>query len=261
MLLILVMLSLTSLNLSKKITDGMELDINCAGKCTVTTAKGDRITLKVTVPDSLKDLFGLKKEDNKIVCGLIEERKKDIEISGDFKDLFKHLSDSITMEIQIPGKKEFFFVEINSGMAETSVELGKYNIKNLWLNIGAGKLDVSFNKKNRISWGAIQVNMGAGTVYLYAPENFRADTIQVFAGASQVTLDFEKRPYIKPTHLVIKQAIASSTVLLPGDIKCLAKKEGILNLNGLDVCSDTLDPELIIHLESALSSVNIIRKK
>ena len=239
----------------------MELEINCVGKCDIETVGGDEITLKVQSPDSLKSLFGIKEEKGKITCGILSEMKKDVELPEGLKEFFKLFSDSVYLKVGIPKKVRFVGVEVNSGTSKINMELKKYNIMNLWINVGAGNVNVSFLKKNKFKGGGIQVNAGGGTVVLIKPENFRADTLSIFAGASNITLDFYKRPYIVPTHMYIESAVSSYTILLPDNLKCFAKKEGVLNLKNMEACKNSENPDLIIHLESALSSVNVIRKK
>lgn len=237
-----------------------ELEINCVGKCTIQTVKGKDITLKAKVPDSMKDRFGLKNEDDKVVCGVIDENDFDVNIDK-IEDLFKGLStDSIQVEIGIPEKIEFKDAEVNLGATDAEIKLKKYKIKYLTLNMGAGKAKIYFLKKNKIKNGYLEFNLGAGSLKIKNIENFKADTIKMNIGAAKTVVDFKRRPYTKPTHLFISQAIASSTILIPDDMTCSVKSEGILNLKDIEACSDVENPDLIVHIEGALSSVNVIRK-
>ncbi len=256
---ILAIFGLVRINLSITPSNMKDLEINCVGKCTVHTVRGKDITLKAELPDSIKHLFGLKKEDDKTVCGIVEN---ELDITRKhLKGIFKGLSDSIHVDIGIPEKISFKEVDLNLGATRGTVELKKYKIKHLVINMGAGKAEIKFLKKNKAKNGYLEINTGAGTVNLLSCENFRADTIKMNIGAANAMVDFNRKPYITPSHLFISQAVSSSTILIPKNTTCAVEQEGILNLKSFDACNDTEHPDIIIHLDGALSSINVVKKR
>lgn len=236
-----------------------ELEINCVGRCEVHSVKGKKIELNVNAPDSMQDKFGIKKEDDRVVCGVTESIKNDNSIEG-IGSFFKGIKDSVKIDIGIPEKLLVDTLIINSGIARVNATFSRYYIYSLELNAGAGHVVFNFKDKNHIKKGKITINAGVGSIRINRLENFLADSVYINSGIASVVINFKDKPHVKPLHVYLSSAMSSFTMVLPHSVTCeKGKIESFLSLKSLENC-DSDKGDIVLNVNGALSSIDVIRE-
>lgn len=238
------------------------LEINCVGRCRVHNDVGSEIMVKVIAPDSMKDKFGIKRNGNEVVCGLVESIKND---SGsgidDISGFWKSLKDSIEIDVGLPESLLADTVSINAGVANLNAGFTEYSISLLELNAGAGYVSIHLKGKNGKEGGRMEINVGAGSVNIKGAENFLADTMEINAGMATVALDFDSKPEVTPLYIYISSAMSGFTMVLPDNVLCQkGHVESFLSLKSLSACNST-EGDIVLNIEGALSSIDVIKKE
>ncbi len=238
------------------------LEINCVGRCRIHNAGGSKIMVKVVAPDSMKDKFGIKRNGNEVVCGIVESIKTDAVSSiEDIRGFWKSLKDSIEIDVGLPESLCADTVNVNTGVANVNAVFAKYSISLVELNVGAGLVSIYFKGKNRKEGGKMEINVGAGSINIKGAENFLADTMEINAGMATVALDFDSKPEVKPLYIYLSSAMSSFTMRLPDNVLCQkGQVESFLSLKSLSACSDR-EGDIVLNIEGALSSIDVIKKE
>src|SRR5258708_21369614 len=88
------------------------------------------------------------------------------------------------------GTTKPFSLSIAKGAGESRLSLGGVPLKDVQIEVGAGKAQISFDKPNPADCSQFNVNMGAGSLAVDGLLNTNAERFGFAGGAGEITLNF-----------------------------------------------------------------------
>jgi len=239
------MLSGTDFKEYKIKSDDINLLMNLPGEVKVTP--GDIKTLRISyvIPDSLKRFLKIKRIRNLY--------KFDFDV--DFGDLkikeLKEFVKNFKFLIELPLNVSLN-IDYSGGPIDGDFEFGELKIKKMAISAGAGKLNISFDKPNRISMTKLEVDAGAASIEIQKLGNSNLIKGEINTGVSLMHIDLGGE-WRQKADVSLESAVANIQLSAPKDLKFNVEKEGFVTL-GLKK-KNVKNPRFTLTINSVLGLV------